>query len=259
MLLQNNLEKTVLIIYNMATKEEYSDVDINDNKYDNIDTDSEDDSNEPKTNTVYSMYKIMPKNKDLVLSYIGHTSNFNQRCSSHKKNTTNSNDLRHYNLKLYQTIRNNGGWDSWQMIEIEKYVCSTIMEARMREQQLMNEHGSNLNTCKAYITEDERKKRKQEITNKYKEEHKELIKEQTKKYKEEHKHVIKEQMRQYRQEHKAELYEKKKEYLKANAEKFKENNKIWREANKEILKEKRKIYNEKKKQQLLEAQKEKGI
>lgn len=244
----------------MKSEEEYINAGIIcEDEYDNIDTDNEDDVDELKNGKIYSMYKILPKNKDLLFSYIGHTTNFTQRSSNHKKNTINTNDNKHYNLKIYQTIRNNGGWDFWEIIEIEKYVCNTRDQARMREQELMNEHGSNLNTCKAYITEEERKKRKQEITNKYRVENKELLKEQTKKYKEEHKDVIKEQMHQYRQQRKAELYEKKKEYIKANAEKFKENDKIWREANKEILKEKRKIYNAKKKQQLLEAQKEKGI
>ena len=51
-----------------------------------------------------------------------------------------------------------------QIIEIEKYICSTKLEARIREQELMISHNTNLNTCKAFITEDERKKKKQEIT-----------------------------------------------------------------------------------------------
>jgi hypothetical protein len=28
--------------------------------------------------------------------------------------------IKRYNLKLYQIIRANGGWDNWDMIEIEK-------------------------------------------------------------------------------------------------------------------------------------------
>jgi hypothetical protein len=216
-------------------------------------TDSGDD-NTIKVNKFYSMYKIVPKNKDLNYCYIGHTNNFNKRCEAHKRNTTNINDSKHYHLKVYQTIRDNGGLDAWEIIEIEKYECSTKLEARMREQELMVEYCVNLNTCKSFITEEERKKKKQEITNKYRIENAELIKEQQKQYKEEHKDVIKEQMRKYRQEHKAEAYEKQKEYRKLHAEKYKENYKIWREANKEILQEKRKIATAKKKAKLLEEQ-----
>ena len=202
--------------------------------------------------TIYSMYKIIPKNKNLFFSYIGHTYNFIERKCQHKKNTTNTKDNKHYHLKVYQTIRDNGGWDAWEMIELEKYACSTKLEARMREQQLIIEHNANINTLSAFITEEERKKKKQEITNKYISENVELIKEQQKQYKQEHKDVIKEQMRKYRQENKEETYKKQQEYRKLHAEKYKENDKIWREANKERLKANRKIYEAKKKAKLLE-------
>jgi len=225
------------------TEEEYND-EISDSE----------DENTIKINKNYIMYKIQPKNKDLNFSYIGHTSRFSNRYESHKKNTINTKDRKHYHLTVYQTIRDNGGWNEWEMIEIEKYECSSKLEARMREQELMNLHNSNLNTCKAFITEDERKKKKQEITNKYKAEHVELIKEQQKQYKQEHKDVIKEQMRKYRQENKAEIYEKKKEYMEANKEHLQAKKKAWEEANKEINKEKRKIATAKKKAKLLEEE-----
>lgn len=230
------------------TEEEYSDESLDSEEDESINIDK-----------IYIMYKIQPLNHELNFSYIGHTSMFNIRKNQHKKNTTNTKDHKHYNLKIYQTIRDNGGWDAWEMIEIEKYKCSTKLEARMREQQLMVEHNTNLNTCKSFITEEERKKKKQEITNKYRTENVELIKEQQKQYKQEHKDVIKEQMRKYRQENKEETYKKQQEYRKLHAEKYKENDKIWREANKEILKKKRKIYEAKKKAKILEEQQSKEI
>ena len=201
--------------------------------------------------TTYSMYKIVTKNKELNYCYIGHTNNFNERQVQHIKCATDINNSKHHQL-VYQTIYKNGGWDAWEMIEIEKYKCSTKLKARMREQQLIIDHNANINTLNAFITEEERKKKKQEITNKYKAEHVELIKEQQQQYKQDHKDVIKEQMRIYRQENKEEVYKKQQEYRKLHAEKYKENDKIWREANKEINKEKRKIYEAKKKAKLLE-------
>ena len=214
---------------------------------------SDDSDNECENcSKTYIMYKIQPKNTNLVFSYIGHTSEFSRRYEAHKRNTTNIKDLKHYHLKVYQTIRDNGGWDEWEIIEIEKYKCSSKLEARMREQELMISHNTNLNTCKAFITEDERKKKKQEITKKYKAEHVELIKEQQQQYKQEHKEVIKEQMYKYRQEHKAEIYEKKKQYMEANKEHLQAKKKAWAEANKERLKANRKINDAKKKAKLLE-------
>jgi len=215
------------------------------------DDDSEEENN-IKIDKNYIMYKIQPKNQALNFSYIGHTSNFNKRCETHKRNTTNIKDCKHHHLKVYQTIRDNGGWDEWEIIEIEKYLCNDKIKARMREQELMISHNTNLNTCKAFITEDERKKRKQEITNKYKASHVELIKEQQQQYKQDHKDVIKEQMRAYRQEHKVELYEQKKAYMEANKEHMQAKKKAWMEANKERLKENRKINTAKKKAKLLE-------
>ena len=199
----------------------------------------------------YSMYKICPKNSNLNYCYIGQTTNFENRQRQHIKNTITQSDKKHYHLKHYQTIRQHGGWDEWEMIEIEKVNDKTKLEARMREQELMEEYDANLNSLSAYITEQERATIKKTITEKYREENKELLKEQTKKYKQEHKEIISEQMKKYRAENKDKIKEKTKEYRENNKEKYEEYEKDWREKNKEILKEKRKIYDAKKKEEKL--------
>jgi hypothetical protein len=195
----------------------------------------------PEKEYNFFMYKICPKNKELDFCYIGHTANFNERQSRHIRNTYNANDAKHYHLKQYEFIRNNGGWDEWEMIEIEKLNGKTKLEARIREQELIEEHGANLNSLKAYISDEQRKEIKRQITNKYREENKELIKEQTKKYKEDHKEIIAEQMKKYRAENKEKIYEKTKQYREKNKEKYQECDKAWREKNKEVLKERRKL------------------
>ena len=198
----------------------------------------------------YSMYKICPKNKNLNYCYIGHTSDFNSRKYQHKLACINEEHTK-LHLKIYQTIRQHGGWDEWEMIEIEKVNDKTKLEARIREQELIEEYGANLNSLSAYITEQERATIKKTITEKYREENKELLKEQTKKYKQEHKEIISEQMKKYRAENKDKIKEKTKEYRENNKEKYEEYEKDWREKNKEILKEKRKIYDAKKKEEKL--------
>jgi hypothetical protein len=190
----------------------------------------------------YIMYMISPKNKELDFCYIGHTNNFISRKNQHKVQAKNPN-LSKSHQKLYDTIHNNGGWDEWEMIEIEKFKGKTKLEARMREQELIEQYNANLNSLKAYISEEQRNTLKKQITQKYREENKELLKEQTKKYKADHKDIIAEQMKQYRAEHKEEIYEKKKEYREKNKEKHQEWQKNWTEKNKEILKEKRKLKN----------------
>lgn len=189
----------------------------------------------------FIMYKICPKNKEFNYCYIGQTTNFENRKRQHIKNTITEGDKKHYHLKHYQVIRQTGGWDEWEMVELEKFNGKTKLEARMREQELIKEYNANLNTLNAYITEEERKTTKKAITEKYREENKELLKEQTKKYKQEHADIIAEQMKKYRTENKEKILEKSKEYKEKNLEKFKEWDKVWRENNKEILKEKRKL------------------
>lgn len=202
----------------------------------------------------YIMYKICPKNKDLNYCYIGQTTNFENRKRQHIKNTKNESDKKHYHLKHYQSIRENGGWDEWEMIAIENFNGKTKLEARMKEQELIKEHKANLNSVSAFISEEDRKTGKQLCTQKYRDENKELIREQEKKYKEDHKEIIAEQMKKYRAENKEKIREKTKEYIENNKEKHDETQKAWREKNKEILQEKRKIYEAKKKEEKLLSQ-----
>ena len=199
----------------------------------------------------FTMYKICPKNAELNYCYIGQTTDFENRKRQHMKNTITETDKKHYHLKHYQVIRENGGWSNWEIIKLEEFNGKTKLEARMREQELMKIHNANLNMLNAYITEDERKATKNAITEKYRENNKELLKQQTKKYKEDHKEIIAEQMKKYRAENKDKINQKTREYRENNKEKHQEWQRIWREKNKESLKEKRKLYDAKKKEEKL--------
>ena len=201
----------------------------------------------------YIMYKIYPKNKDLGLCYIGHTTNFVERMKHHKFQALNENGNKSHQ-KHYIAIRQNGGWGEWEMVEIEEFNGKTRLEARMREQELIEEYDANLNTLNAYITEEKRKAIKKAITEKYRENNKELLKEQTKQYKAEHKEIIAEQMKKYREENNEKIREKTKEYIENNKEKHDETQKAWREKNKEISKEKRKLKTAELKAEKLEQQ-----
>jgi hypothetical protein len=208
--------------------------------------------------TDYIMYKICPKNKELALCYVGHTTNFSERMRQHKLQALNENGNKSHQ-KHYVAIRENGCWDEWEMIEIEKFNGKTKLESRMREQELIKEHKANLNILSAFVTEEQRALTKKAITEKYREENKELLKEQTKKYKQDHKEIISEQMKKYREENKEKIKATTKEYIDNNREKHDETQKAWREKNKEISKEKRKIYEAKKKEERLLAKPEKLV
>jgi hypothetical protein len=103
----------------------------------------------PKDTIDYSntiIYKIFCNDKTINDVYVGHTTNFTNRKHSHKRACCNLDNK----LKIYNTIRQNGGWDNWNMVEIAKYNCSDNTEARIKEQQHYEELNSNLNSCPPY-------------------------------------------------------------------------------------------------------------
>ncbi|MFY7728216.1 MAG: GIY-YIG nuclease family protein [Flavobacterium sp.] len=205
--------------------------------------------------TNYTMYKIMPKNPELKLCYVGHTAYFHKRIAQHKEQAINE-DYAKSHQKLYTTIRQHGGWDAWDMVELEQFQAGSKLEARIREQELIDEHEANLNSLKAYISPEDLKALKKQITDNYRKGNKAHIREMERKYKQEHKEVIDEQMKTYRAKNKDKIREKSREYCEKNKEKVKEWARVWRENHKEELKEKRKLYEAKKKQKkLAESQK----
>jgi hypothetical protein len=87
----------------------------------------------PKDNIDYSntiIYKIICNDSRVTDIYVGHTTNFIKRKYQHKILCNNSSKL-----KIYDVIRKNGGWDNWSMVEIGKYFCQDVTEARIREQE----------------------------------------------------------------------------------------------------------------------------
>jgi hypothetical protein len=103
------------------------------------------------------IYKITKYGEEDPLNiYIGHTTDFSNRKSDHKR-FCNKTDTNKYNYKIYQYIRSNGGWDNFNMLEIEKYPCTDGNEARAREEQVRVELGARLNSIKAYRTTEQKK------------------------------------------------------------------------------------------------------
>ena len=77
------------------------------------------------------IYKICCNNPDITEVYVGHTTNFLNR--KNNKSLCNSENDERRNQKVYKFIRENGGWESWDMLIIEKYPCNSIIEAQSRE------------------------------------------------------------------------------------------------------------------------------
>jgi len=134
------------------------------------------------------------------LVYVGSTTNFTNRKRHHKCNCQNE-KTKVYNLKVYVNIRENGGWENWNMIKICDYPCENRREAELKEDEYMTELKASMNSHRASRTQKQ-----------YREDNKEKI-------------------QQYREDNR----EKKKEYRDNNKEKIQEYGKEYYETNKNTI------------------------
>jgi len=99
------------------------------------------------------IYKFVCNDLNIKDTYVGHTTDFIKRKATHKSVCHNL-DNKSYNLKVYKTIRENGGWVNWSMIEIEKYPCGDSNEACSRERYWYELLNANMNTvCPTFNVE----------------------------------------------------------------------------------------------------------
>ena len=90
------------------------------------------------------IYKLVCNDLEITDIYVGSTTNFRNRKNQHKTNCNNEKGKK-YKVKVYQTIRENGGWEKYSMIEIEKYPCKDKNEALARERHWLEELKAKLN------------------------------------------------------------------------------------------------------------------
>ena len=177
------------------------------------------------------IYKLCCKNLDVKEIYVGSTCNFTKRKNKHKTDSSNLNSKSH-NSKVYKFIRDNGGFENWDMVMVEEYPCENIMQKVKRERYWCEELKSELNSISPCRD---------------KKEYRQYKKEKLKEYYQDNKEKLIEYQKEYRQDNK----EKIKEYRQDNKEKIKEQKKEWYEKNKDAIKQRKKEYRAKKKNELL--------
>jgi hypothetical protein len=91
------------------------------------------------------MYKIVSNDLNIRDCYVGSTTEFTKRKSSHKSICTNINS-KMYNFKVYKFIRDNGNWVNWSMILIEMYPCANHLESLQRERFWCENLNATLNS-----------------------------------------------------------------------------------------------------------------
>jgi len=180
----------------------------------------------PRTKINYNktiIYKLVCNDLNIKDIYVGHTTDFTRRKREHHSICCNENN-KNYNLNVYQIIRNNGGWNNWMMLEIEKFECNDANEARTRERYYIELLNANMNIKNPIISNNESKE--------YQKEWREQNKEYDKKYKEANKDKLKEQQKKYRDDNKDKMKEYKKKYNELNKDNIKKYNELkYRENN----------------------------
>ena len=152
------------------------------------------------------IYKIQHKTIDELI-YIGSTTNFAKRKYKHKSNCYNE-KAAEYNTKKSVMIRENGGWDMFDMVLVKKYPCNDNLEAYAEEEKIRREMNANMNSIRCFRTQEDTK----EYNKKYSETHKEELSEKKKQYRETHKEEIRENAKQYYETHQEEIRENAKQY-----------------------------------------------
>ena len=146
----------------------------------------------PRLNTDYSktvIYKIICNDENVDYLYVGSTTDFTKR-KSHHKGACNNEKNKNYKEKKYVEMRNNGGWENFKMIQVEKYQCNDKREAEAREEELRLELKANMNMIRCYRTAEQKKEQSNECNKKFRDLNKDYFKNHAKKYYENNKDKI---------------------------------------------------------------------
>jgi len=190
------------------------------------------------------IYKLCCKDPNITDIYIGSTTNMKQRKLQHKTACNNPN-YKKYNYKVYQTIREFGGWDNWDIILVEYVNATSKQELEKEERVVIELLQPTLNssiptrTDKEYYIDNKEKIKENHKT--YYENNKQQLIEKQKEYNQKNKKKIAETHKTYYEDNKQKLLEQKKNYREENIEKFKEKDKKYYQENKEQIKEKVKV------------------
>jgi len=141
------------------------------------------------------IYKLCCKDPSILDIYVGSTTNFIKRKAQHKKICNNENDKR-YNCYKYQFIRDNCGWNNWDMIKIKDYPTDSKRNLEMEERRIIEELKPTLNKQLPTRTNKE-----------YKENNKESISLKRKEWDKKNIEKIKQKVKEWRENNKDRYYE----------------------------------------------------
>lgn len=158
------------------------------------------------------IYKLCCNDINITEIYIGSTTDFKARKNHHKSNCNNE-KCKIYNSKVYQFIRDNGNWDNWNMIEVERYNAIDSNDAKKKERYWIETLKSSLNSEIPSRTKKEWEEDNIEYQKKYYIENKEIFNEKAKKYYENNIEKINRKHNEYYEINKIKIQEYQKEKI----------------------------------------------
>ena len=161
------------------------------------------------------IYQICCKDVSITDVYIGQTTNFKQRKAQHKSSCNNE-KTKNYNFYVYKFIRENGGWDNWDMILVEKLCCNDKLEALQKERYYVEIFKASLNSNVPSRTIQEYREKHQAKIIQYREQNQAKLREYKKKYREENQDKIRQyyvQNQDKMKEYQKNYYERNKKYI----------------------------------------------
>lgn len=112
------------------------------------------------------IYRLKCRDENVKECYVGHTTNYRGRINAHRQSSRNK------NYKVYQFIRDTGGWENWTSEILERGSYEDGNEARQRERHWYETLGATLNTT--YPARTKRETQRNYIDN-HREEHRRRV------------------------------------------------------------------------------------
>ena len=133
------------------------------------------------------------ESKEVV--YVGSTTNFSNRKGKHKYRC-NDKEGKEFTSPIYCHIRNNGGFDCFEVIPIKSLKLENKTELLIAEQEEIDKYRTLVNRNKAHRTIEEDKEYRKKYHKQYNEEHKAERNQNRKLYYQENREIINEKQKQ---------------------------------------------------------------
>jgi len=93
------------------------------------------------------IYMIYCNDSNITDIYIGYSTNIQDRMKVHRRCCNNPAN-KSYSTRMYNFIRNNGGWNNWSYRIIQQPYCLSKKESEEKEYFWINFYNPSLNTNK---------------------------------------------------------------------------------------------------------------